>query len=461
MVVPKWYLILGGLLGLAMVFLVPPFQVMDEQRHYVRAAGIAGGQVVCQEGRLGINNASLELIKYSDFERIVFDYDQKYSPGKFGSYVEPREPVTVQVRANLCASLWLAHVPGAVGIWVGNMVSNQMLGFYLGRLLNLGVCLWLTAMAIANLGFGRRIAALVGFLPTVVFLNASFSYDGLILSGLMLLFSIAVGTRMKKLSKLDGIGVLILILITGFIKYMYLPLVLVVLWMIFEQFFPKGRKVFVGVVILALAVTAWMMQGGADFSRDFHKGGEESYYLETESTLMTLRGGSFSQEEKIKILLSKPWTVAIKMFVSIGLLGDDYLRTMTGVSGWGGYSVSLISVGLLLIALQALVLSDMEKNILKPLDARLLLFGMATSVALIFLGMYILDTPVESIGITGVQGRYFLPLLLPLVFAMSRGVNSLKKNASLVSKVDISALGMGAFVWLEYLTLIVKRYYLA
>ena len=66
MSIDKIFLFIALTWGLVTIFLVPPFEVMDEQRHYVRAGAIAEGVWNCTNGKLQISEKKIDLINYSN-----------------------------------------------------------------------------------------------------------------------------------------------------------------------------------------------------------------------------------------------------------------------------------------------------------------------------------------------------------------------------------------------------------
>ena len=99
--------------------------------------------------------------------------------------------------------------------------------------------------------------------------------------------------------------------------------------------------------------------------------------------------------------------------------GDYYVKTMLGYQlGWLDINIPdfLVSTFLLLVG-ASVIRRDYEKKELSPLLRWTMFIFSMIGVCLIILGLTLTWTPVTSIVAEGVQGRYFLPLALPLLLA--------------------------------------------
>ena len=65
-----------------------------------------------------------------------------------------------------------------------------------------------------------------------------------------------------------------------------------------------------------------------------------------------------------------------------------------------------------------LTLTDVAKDTLRIRERVVILGLVGIIVAFIWTAMYISFTPVGAASINGVQGRYFVPILLPLLLAL-------------------------------------------
>ena len=167
MSIDKIFLFIALTWGLVTIFLVPPFEVMDEQRHYVRAGAIAEGVWNCTNGKLQISEKKIDLINYSEVGRIAFKPREKFDLTTITNYKEPTGSGVVSVNSGLCSTPPLGHAIAAVGLKLGDLAGNQLIGFYLGRMANLLVSVYLVYLAIKTTPVAKKMLFFVGLIPTI------------------------------------------------------------------------------------------------------------------------------------------------------------------------------------------------------------------------------------------------------------------------------------------------------
>ncbi|OGM22841.1 hypothetical protein A2961_01600 [Candidatus Woesebacteria bacterium RIFCSPLOWO2_01_FULL_39_21] len=423
----KVFLFVALAWGLITVFIIPPFEVMDEQRHYIRAGAIAEGVWGCVDGKLKISEKKISLIGYSELGRIAFHKDQKFDFSRILNYREPETSGLVSVNG-LCNTFPLGHAIAAVGIKLGDTVNNQLLGFYLGRISNLLVSVLIVCLAIKTIPLAKKTVFFLGLIPTATLFYSSVGYDGLILSSsfLMSAYSIRLNCRRKEgISWKEIITFFIIASPLAFIKPVYLPIVLASLFLVYFKMGIK-QKFFILISFLALVLgvifyLTHIFTLSYQLERiEMDASLKEQYFLETESTVRNTSGYVYDTSFQVQRILSEPTHFFSSMLYSIIIFFDGYLLTMLGITGWGGYSLRLSVYALILFNAVILVGQDVGKIKLSKFLSPSLFYTVLVSFVLIFASMYIFDTPknIEVPIVLGVQGRYFLPLLLPLFLAL-------------------------------------------
>lgn len=108
------------------------------------------------------------------------------------------------------------------------------------------------------------------------------------------------------------------------------------------------------------------------------------------------------------------------LFQTIGSNGIAYLIQMVGVSGYGYWQLPTFVYILFPVAILAAFFIEEKNNTLNSKQKWWFFSVGILNFLVIFVLFFVVDTPIESPIIPGVQGRYFLPflplLLLPLVF---------------------------------------------
>ncbi|OGM69194.1 hypothetical protein A3I55_00075 [Candidatus Woesebacteria bacterium RIFCSPLOWO2_02_FULL_42_10] len=412
--------------GLVTIFLVPPFEVMDEQRHYVRAGAIAEGQWSCTNSKLQISEKKIDLINYSDIGRIAFNADQKFDFRKVFNYRELTTSEFVEVNSGLCYTFPLAHFVAAIGIKIGDLLNNQLVGFYLGRAVNLLVSVSLVAFSIKITPFAKKTMFFVGMIPTVVFFSSSIGYDSIILSSslLFIAYSLKLHLQKERLKFRDLMLLGILSLPQVLIKPIYISTVAGVFFLVLSKREAKQRLItllgcgLVFIVVLVYVAQIFVLSTG--LNKIDSGSGKEHFFLETDSSVRQTLGFTYSSKYQAERLFSEPQHFVVSFANSVLVFFFGYIITMLGITGWGGFPLNPTVYPLVIFLAILLVGADFGKTKISKNLSLGLFAGSMLSIVLVFVSMYILDTPkdIKPSLILGVQGRYFLPLLLPLFLAL-------------------------------------------
>lgn len=109
------------------------------------------------------------------------------------------------------------------------------------------------------------------------------------------------------------------------------------------------------------------------------------------------------------------------LYQTIGNNGIAYLVQMVGVSGYGYWQFPTFVYILFPFAILAAFFIEEKKNTLNSQQKWWFFCVGILNFLVIFVLFFVVDTPIDSPVIPGVQGRYFIPflplILLPLVFA--------------------------------------------
>jgi uncharacterized membrane protein len=188
---------LGALGSLPLVILTPPFQVPDEVQHFYRAYQLSEFQLLAevQNGRAGGTlPASLpQLVKASVYTQDGIEYP--VTPAPIARTLQlrsiPLDPTARQFVAFPGSAFYspLPYLPQALGIAVGRVLRSGPLSMlYLGRLFNCLSALGLLGLAVGIMPFAEELVILAGLLPMSLYLYASFSPDADLI-GCALVFS--------------------------------------------------------------------------------------------------------------------------------------------------------------------------------------------------------------------------------------------------------------------------------
>ena len=191
-----------GLLGtLPLVVLTPPFQVVDEHQHFLRAYEVSELRMraIVQDGEMKamLPSSLIELIESFFGTRAVFAprpitaqplqqtwmaLDRPLEPGR-------RELVSVMYNTYPPPPYLPQAIAIAVGRWLG---AGPLALLYLGRLANALVALIVLASAVRLMPIGRELTMLFGLLPMAISEYASVSPDAAVITTAFLFTAVAL-----------------------------------------------------------------------------------------------------------------------------------------------------------------------------------------------------------------------------------------------------------------------------
>ena len=146
--------------------------------------------------------------------------------------------------------------------------------------------------------------------------------------------------------------------------------------------------------------------------------------------------------QQIQFLLEDKMNIFRMLYHTIMVKKDFYLSTMVSNLGWLTIQIPKLSYYLFFVSM---IFATCTESVKHKLGNRFwYICVVAIEIALIILGMYLYWTTVGSFVTEGVQGRYFLPLVLLLCVALSNGLlkklNRIYYFIPFIILVDIPAI---------------------
>ncbi|WP_025872061.1 DUF2142 domain-containing protein [Enterococcus crotali] len=381
-----WIIVLMGTL---FAFITPVLDTPDEHAHFSRA-------VYLSEGHFGMSDKADELKISKDF-KVVLDrvHHNYHNDLKKQRHTKKQNEETV---ISLTATYsFISYVPQAIGWTLGKVLNmNLYWSFYLGRLVNLIAYAILSYFAIKNVKKFKVPMAVVTTLPMGVYLAASYNQDGVSLGLIFLTMSLFINFITDE-SKIEAKEIGLFVLLCGILATCKLPYVMLAGILVFikpSQYKNKKTYLFAfGAVILA-AVIALLW-----------------YYYYTTFTPAN-RMPEKDPTEQLKFMVHNVPTAIKLMFSGIMDSISKYLELFT--FGWFSYGSPHIAFMYLAYIGGLFVFYPLEikaKNYLNSLGAAVVMVGIIFAVNL---SQYLTWTPVGLGTVEGVQGRYFIGLLVLL-----------------------------------------------
>ena len=402
-----YFAIICALLGTMIIVAQPTatFYSWDDQIHFERTMSWFGGtinysngeyhlsdvNVINSAGKGSVNSAEEKNLQ-NDF--LNSDYDNQYT----------------KTTSRLPSFDKISYIPMAIGYNLAKLIHLPFTAcFQIGKMFNLLFYILLMAYAIKTIKIGKRLLAVIALLPSNIFLASEYSYDPAVLAGLTVFLAHVINLFLDKDKKLDFKTCLIMICALSyacFAKAIYMPFALLVLLVPKNRFDnPKQSKLvklgFTAITILFLILSFLpSLSGGVQNDP---------------------RGGNTSVNDQASLIISHPFDFASVMNNHAVNLFSDKLFSTSSVSNFsymGTINTHSNTYYILLILLVFVFFTDNQNNSLSRKQRFAIIFSSLITIAFIWGALYLSFTPVGSSTIDGVQNRYFLPLLFPLLLAL-------------------------------------------
>lgn len=389
------------------------FGSWDERVHFESAYSLAYGKeiqwtdgisAVQQAGIMGCNTKE----EFAQLRKYV-----NASGGKF-SYIERKESVIPSYKV-------LAYIPQAIFLRAGISLHLPFTWIYaLGKLGNLLLYVVVMFWAIHLAKTKKLLLTFVAMMPTSIFLASSYTYDTVVFS-FVTLGSVLWANEFFYPKKRENVKELILMIILFVIgclsKAVYIPLILILLILPIVKHKPKKKKIifWIGLlIVLALVMMTFVLPTltstvakNVSFGGDA-RGGDTGVVRQIISMIK-------HPLASIKLMLSS--VVQLDNFRNLGYAeADNYFFGNLMFVNFASHGILNDKWCLLWIPIFVLLIlyrdsNEIERSRMGIWD--MIIVGVAGigTIFLVWLALYLDFTPVGEDYISGVQARYYLPLV--------------------------------------------------
>lgn len=433
------FLVLALTIGVNLALATPAWYGMDEGAHYIRAYQFANFNLgFDHEEKLNWINEMEEFFfytgnlnsphnTYEERQAFIRSYDTK----EYG--LQAYFPTTAATYP------FVPYFFAGLGILVAKLLGMSFVyTFYAGRIFNvLGYAL-ICFFAIRSAKIGKRLLFLTSLLPYALFSAGVYTADTLTVSFAVLAMALYGNMLTAEDGTLDAklpVGFGLCCAAMAMCKLPYAPLCLLILSVPVKKFrsCKHALQNFVLVFGVVGAISVATLLFGAD------KGIIQWY-----QPGMSITG-------QVKYILTHPFQYAWIMLGHVLENWQDYLFGATwkmGYCGDVGFGVGLLTA--LVLAIVAMLDHEPENEAVSLLPKLVCAAAVLCSWVLVLTALYVSYNVVGSQGIVGVQGRYFYPLLLPLLLLLKNtrlgaGLNQMYLN--LGSIVFAGGLGIAAAIY--------------
>lgn len=413
---------------LSFLFIFPPMEAPDEPYHFYRSYKFSQYDFT----KSPYNNMIEKKINIPENYNCLgysraFVYESAVYPNDILACYKNAANVKLNFAVGTRANRLITLIPSALGIKLGDIFTNSPLFiFYCGRLFNFVFSFFVLLYALKIIPKHKQIFLLVVFIPMFVQQSVSFSYDAILnsLCVLIVAYLIKFFNQTEEITTKELIIYSLCSLVILDIKLPYILIPLLILFVGKDKLGKDQKKkimriaLFLGVILLSYFVANYIA------SLDLPK-----------------RIGEVSAVKRNTIsgLIKSPTKIFRIMKATARGHASEYYRNMIACFGWLRYSFDDRLIMFCYLMFGVAILADDTKLRLKKRIINIGLIGLLFGG--IFLSMYLSWTPYNSLMIEGVQGRYLLPLLLPLfIFIMPNKKLIKLKNETVYSFINMLLL---------------------
>lgn len=381
--------------GIVMILLTPygVNSTWDDQIHYEIIYGLANKYYTLSGAELTDSERFPYWIANTETER-----------QEFAKYLDENDKVNTGIKTGRSFSIQkLTYLPSAMVYKVFDILNLPFsLAFVFGKIIILLIYVVTVFFAIKITPKFKYLMLVIALIPVELSLASNYSYDSPIVAFVLLGFAFYFReiTSKGKISYKNVIPTIISFIIASCAKAIYSPLLLVLLFLPKDKFNDKKQK---NKFKLLTALIFMVMMSTFMIPMLTHEMSADS------------RGGDTDTYGQIKTIIGSPVSFAKVVYKNIILqffekfFSKDALYDLPYI----GPHLSSIGYYLILFSLFFAVYIDDKKEI--KINKLVIALILIMIIGMIWGALYLSYTPVGSTDIKGVQGRYFIPLLLPLL----------------------------------------------
>lgn len=417
------FVVIAILIGFIYIKITPPLWGLDETAHFARAYQISNGDISPPKSANGAYGGKLPknlviLWNYTKQDLLDNKTTDIFSRKDVDSSATYNELTSVKFSRDFVPSpgsaLYspVAYIGPVIGIVTADILrANIGHTLFLARAFSLFVYTSLVYLAIWLLKKSKLkwLIFITALLPVCLYQASAVTADNLAIGLSLLYIALLIrlcqdgkGSDDKLLYALIGIG-FILPLVK--INYIFLSFALVILPSKMFTSFKKERIIkSIGVLLAILSAVGWFLVSNV-----------------TSSSSVSQRpdGINIIPSQQIAFIINHPLAFVWVCLRSVVLTSDSYLQSMTTQIGWNYVSMPVMFMFILILGL--FLSSSYAKRELLLLRRKLLYINTFAlgGIMSIFAALYIAFTPTAHRTVEGIQGRYFLPFLVPVIMLIA------------------------------------------
>lgn len=416
------YLFVFLLMGTAYLLLFLPYVSPDEPAHFFSAYHVSN-LLMGKNGHFGDGRLLMRMEDY-----VLYDQRQTTLNSEYfmqfteGIHLFAQEQGYVVMDGIMTTNSIFSYLTTGIGITVGRLLHlSGALTFFAGRFANLLFFTLVLRYLMKKIPFGRTALFGIVMMPMTLHMVASYSYDvtTFCIIALFVTQVMCMICSPEKVSRRDYLLCVFYGVLMAPSKLVYIPLLFLVFLIPDGKLAENrkaswGKKIFVIGASIASAVVIMLLV--SILSKESAVGTA----LEDEAVNMLSWAGEPSYS--LSWIFGHIWEYILMCVRTLVSQMDYYFFTMLGEKlGWLNtdipFTYTVISFILFLLAVN--IRDDVSGRVRIGLGRKIWILLLGAGVMLCTMAVMTVSwTPVSYNYISGVQGRYFLPLLVPFIWVM-------------------------------------------
>lgn len=412
--VEKFFLIVSLVFGFLYVFILPPFQSVDEASHFYRGYEIISGKFLAKKTDKLTGDylpSSLENLA-SKYTFLIKNVDNKINPTYIidSSKIKlEKETTKFTVFQNTALYSPICYLGQAPGLYIAKSLNlNPLAIFYMGRISNLLFFTLVIYFSIRTIPFYKTTLMLLALMPMTLSLAGALTSDVMVIGINFLWVALILKFIFdkEKINNLQTVSLIFLGFIIALTKHYFMLIPLI--FLIPKSKFQNLKKYLVctlGVTLFAIISVILWQKVINGLSLDMNP---NSNYV-----------------EQINFILMHPLSYLFVLLKTLIIKTPRIIITMIGVLGWQDTRLDFLTYMIYPILIILSVISEKSDFKFEKWQLYLIFLDILISISIIFTEVYIIWSNVGSSIIYGLNGKYFIPLMLPFLLLFC-GKNSIK-----------------------------------
>lgn len=412
----KLFLVIIIIIGPLYLFLFPFNALPDDATHIMRTYEISEGHLISKKYDNNVVGRELD----QNISTFLYN-NKKYSYELKNLGLRNSKNKVVQNFANTSLYSFVCYLPQSIGVAIAKLFSFSIpFQLIFGRFFNFLTFVFIMYYAIKIIPIKKEILFFISLLPITLQGAISMSPDALTIAMISILVASVLHLKMEQKTRIKKKQIAFLTVISLVLsqcKIVYLPVCLLLFLIPKEKFSSLKRKNIIVISILifiSIVSLLWLSIASKN--------------------LPSYSDGGINSTLQLNGIISNPFKFLKVIFLTIN---NSFLDWLFGSfsKNLGCFSIYIPDIFILLNILIFVVMSlsnYKEKKELDKIDKLLFIFIFMAVGCLMLTSLYLQWNPVGNSIIIGVQGRYFVPILIFVSLVLFN--NKIKSQFNMVNK---------------------------